>query len=65
MEVISMLGLSYSKLKTHKSENFFEFAKRLYLDGVEITPFPVSALKECGKSYVNLTTLLFEQSRRH
>lgn len=58
LEVISQLGLDYSARKTHKSDCFFEFAKRLYLDGVEITPFPVSALKNCGKSVSGLTTLL-------
>jgi len=60
MKVIRDLGLEYSPLKTHKSERFYEFAKRYFLDGVEITPFPFSALKECHKSVVQLTTLLFE-----
>jgi len=47
-------------MKTHKSQDFFEFAKRIYWKGEEITPFPYSALKECGRSFVTLTTLLFE-----
>jgi len=58
MEVIKKLGVEYSLAKTHRSNNFFEFAKRLYYKGIEITPFPVSALKECGKSSLSLTTLL-------
>lgn len=58
MEAISSLGLEYSELKTHKSLHFFEFAKRLYYKDVEITPFLISALKECGKSHIMLTTLI-------
>lgn len=65
LQVISGLGLEYSPMKTHSSEKFFEFAKRYFYQGVEITPFPFSALKECGKSYIQLTTLLFEQSLRN
>lgn len=30
----------------------------MFLDGVEITPFPVSALKQCGKATDMLTALL-------
>jgi hypothetical protein len=58
MELLDLLGLDYSKAKTHRSEKFFEFAKRMYLNGEEITPFPYSSLKECGKSYDQLTVLL-------
>jgi len=65
MKVIKDLGLTYSPLKTHKSERFFEFAKRYYLDGVEITPFPFSALKECSKGVTQLTTLLFELNAKN
>lgn len=60
LEVIKELGLEYSDLKTHKSENFFEFAKRLLLDGKEITPFSISALSVSEKSATQFTTLLFE-----
>lgn len=58
MEVISLLGVEYSEAKTHKSKDFYEFAKRLFLDQEEITPFPISALKSTGKSASQLTTLL-------
>lgn len=65
LSTISMLGLEYSPMKTHISENFYEFAKRVFMDGKEISPFPYSALKECGKSFVDLTTLLFELSKKN
>ncbi|AZT88622.1 RNA-dependent RNA polymerase [Loramyces juncicola mitovirus 1] len=60
MKVIKTLGLDISMMKTHKSKDLYEFAKRIYYKGQEITPFPVSALKECGKSFGMLTTLLVE-----
>jgi len=63
--LIKSLGLEYSPLKTHESERFYEFAKRYFLDGIEITPFPFSALKECQKSVTQLTTLLFELNARN
>lgn len=65
MQIIKQLGLEYSPLKTHKSKDFFEFAKRYYLDGKEISPFPFSAIKECQKSVTQLTTLLFELNVRN
>lgn len=59
-KIISDLGVEFSVAKTHESENFFEFAKRIYLDGIEITPFPISALKEAKKSFSMITVLLCE-----
>jgi hypothetical protein len=65
LKVIKDLGLEYSPLKTHTSLHLFEFAKRLFYKGNEITPFPFSALKECQKSVTQLTTLLLDQSSRN
>lgn len=59
-EVISSLHMDYSPAKTHESYDFYEFAKRIIYKGVEISPFPVSALKECSKSSDNLTVLIEE-----
>jgi len=63
-EVISSLGLEVSSLKTHKSKQFLEFAKRLMYKSNEITPFPISALKESQKRYYLLVNLLLEQERK-
>nr|UPW42257.1 MAG: putative RNA dependent RNA polymerase [Yunnan mito-like virus 53] len=57
-EVISSLGLEFSKLKTYDSPHFFEFTKRIFWKGSEISPFPISALKEESKYYYLLTNLL-------
>jgi hypothetical protein len=65
LSLIKNLGVDYSVAKTHTSEKMFEFAKRLFYLGVEISPFPISALKECGKAYDMLTTLLYEQNKRN
>nr|QDH91115.1 MAG: RNA-dependent RNA polymerase [Mitovirus sp.] len=59
-EIITDLGVEFSLAKTHTSKNFYEFAKRIYLDDHEITPFPVSALAESHKSFGMMTVLLLE-----
>jgi hypothetical protein len=51
MDLIKTLGVDYSVAKTHKSSHFFEFAKRIFYKGQEISPFPYSAIKEVSKSY--------------
>lgn len=66
IDLISSLGVEVSPLKTHRSRNFFEFAKRYFNLGkdsksfMEFTPFPVSALKESGRRSYLLTQLLLE-----
>jgi len=64
IQVIRSLGVEISELKTHKSQNFLEFAKRMFYKGQEITPFPISALKESSKRYYRLVNLFMEQERR-
>jgi hypothetical protein len=64
MSTIRSLGVEISELKTHKSNNFFEFAKRLFYKGQEISPFPISSLKESSKRYYRLINLFDEQSKR-
>lgn len=63
-EVITALGVEFSPLKTHESQTLFEFAKRLFINGEEITPFPVSAIKESAKRYYLLVNLLDELSKK-
>jgi len=63
-EVITSLGVEFSPLKTHISPNFCEFAKRYMLNGEEITPFPVSSIKESAKRYYLLVNTLEEATRR-
>jgi hypothetical protein len=63
-QVITDLGMDFSPLKTHESKTLFEFAKRLFYKGVEVTPFPVSALKESQKRFYLLVNLLCEEVER-
>jgi hypothetical protein len=42
--LIRGLGVHWSKEKTHVSNHFFEFAKRVHWSGCDVTPFPVAAL---------------------
>jgi len=43
LEMISSLGVRFSKEKTYSSDHFGEFAKRIIYNGCEITPLPISA----------------------
>jgi hypothetical protein len=50
--------------KTHKSNTFYEFAKRQVYKGIEITPFPISALKESISRHYMLVNLLLESEKK-
>jgi len=63
-DVIQSLGVEISEIKTHESDKLFEFAKRLFLNSVEITPFPISSLKESSKRFYLLVNLLIEEEVR-
>lgn len=64
LETMKSLGVDVSMAKTHVSTTTLEFAKRWIHKGREISPFPISALKECGKKYYFLTALLLQQVER-
>jgi len=64
ISTIHSLGCETSELKTHKSTTLYEFAKRLIWNGLEITPFPISALKESKTRYYMLVNLLLESERK-
>lgn len=65
-QVMKELGVEISLEKTHRSNYLFEFAKRYFyrsnseLKFSEITPFPVSSLKETSKRFYTLTLNLVE-----
>lgn len=60
LSVMEGLGVEVSIQKTHQSSTFAEFAKRLFYKGEEISPFPLSALKESARRYYQLVNLLME-----
>lgn len=58
------LGVSVSLEKTLVSNDTFEFAKRWFHKGEEITPFPVSAVIDTYKSVPLLVSALYGEQRR-
>jgi hypothetical protein len=64
LDIIKSLGVDVSLAKTHISPDLCEFAKRWIYKGHEISPFPVSSLKNSGKRYYLLTNLLKEMLTR-
>jgi len=51
METLTLLGVEFSSSKTHTSPYMYEFAKRVVHSGVELTPFPISALWTTRKQH--------------
>jgi len=43
--ILEQLDLKFSPQKTHISKDLFEFAKRVYFKGVEITGYSVGGLR--------------------
>jgi len=59
----SELRVSISKMKTHKSKEMCEFAKRWYFRGTEITAFPLHSLRKNLSRYYLLQNSI-EDSRK-
>jgi hypothetical protein len=64
MKVLKSIHVEFSPAKTHKSERFFEFAKRVHYKGIEVSPFPISALRQASKSSDTLVLVLREIRER-
>jgi hypothetical protein len=64
IEVLTHLGLTFSASKTHVSRHMFEFAKRVFHNGVEITPFPLSALWKTKSSPSLMLNVLVSEERK-
>lgn len=61
---IQALGVGVSEAKTHISKDMFEFAKRLFLFGDEISPFPVSSIIKNLEQYPLLVASLMGEERK-
>lgn len=64
LEVLAHLGVEVSLLKTHSSDKLYEFAKRLVLNGKEITPFPISAIPESSHKFYFMVEILKAERRK-
>nr|QXP49789.1 RNA-dependent RNA polymerase [araluen mito-like virus] len=60
---LSILDMPISFQKTHRSKRFFEFAKRYFYDGIEITPFSISSLDNVYHRYYLLHNFLENQCK--
>jgi len=63
-EMIKDLGIQISEPKSFISPHFFEFAKRIFYKGEEITPFPISAMRESLQNLTNFVGLLLETENK-
>jgi len=48
-KLMSQMGVTLSDSKTHVSDDAYEFAKRWYQAGIEISGFPLRGISECQK----------------
>jgi len=64
INIMKTLGVEVNDLKTHHSNHFFEFAKRLFYKSKEITPFPISSLQETNDHYYLIVNTLMEIEKR-
>lgn len=56
--VLNLLDVPFSKMKTHVSKHTFEFAKRWFHKGSEISPFPLAGLAEVSSRYNLMVNLI-------
>lgn len=64
LRVINSFGMAISEPKTHISHHTYEFAKRWFMFGVEITGFGVAGLLSVRKSYALAYNFMHSQ-RQH
>jgi len=63
-DVITSLGVDISPSKSHVSHDTFEFAKRWFHKGIEITPFPLGSLIESKGKYTLISETLRDAFRK-
>lgn len=63
-EFLQILDVPISEQKSHVSKDTFEFAKRWFYRGLEVSPFPLSGLQEVSKKYFLLLELLRAADKR-
>jgi len=57
LKLMSRLGIQVNLTKSHISPHFFEFAKRIFWKGVEVSPFPISSLPESAHQFHLMVSL--------
>jgi len=64
MEVLTSLGVAFSKEKTHRTPLMYEFAKRIIHEGNEVTPFPTQALWQARRSPLMALNVVVNELRK-
>jgi hypothetical protein len=64
LENLTRFNIPVSKEKTMISEEVYEFAKRWFINGTEVSPFPVSGIFEESKHYFTLRNLLYMTNKK-
>jgi len=64
IRLLTLLGVSTSPMKTHVSRDTFEFTKRWFHRGEEITGFPLNSLVAAGNKYHLVASALKEASEK-
>jgi hypothetical protein len=62
--MLKLIGVDFSREKTHISETSYEFAKRFIHNGVELTPFPLTALYSAKNRPETVYSLVLEEQRK-
>jgi hypothetical protein len=63
-DTITFLGIEISLHKSHQSHKLFEFAKRNFLLGIEISPFPIASLEALAKHPSSLSSCFMDLKER-
>ncbi|BAD72871.1 RNA-dependent RNA polymerase [Helicobasidium mompa mitovirus 1-18] len=61
-EIMRALSVDISDLKTHVSKDSYEIAKRWFVNGEEITPFPINSIIESGFKSAQVIQALMDAS---
>lgn len=64
MDLLTALGVKYSKLKTYKSRKMCEFAKRYHYGRHEFSPFPLSSVVDQARSVPLVVAALIGEERK-
>jgi hypothetical protein len=64
VELITGLGVEISPMKTHVSETTYEFAKRWFHHGIEVTGFPLNSITSTLKAPLELYNAVVTQFER-
>jgi len=61
LKLLELWGIPFNPEKTHSSPYGFEFAKQVRLNGVNVTPFPISALLDRKRQLLNAIGIIYEE----